>query len=132
LALGGAWLVARPLDALALGEEGASHLGVGVERLKLGAIGLASLLTALAVSISGLVGFVGLVVPHAVRLLVGPGHRLLVPASALAGGAFLALVDLLARTLMAPAEIPVGLLTALLGAPFFLFLLRRRGRGYAL
>jgi iron complex transport system permease protein len=131
LALLGAWATARLLDALALGEEGAAHLGVPVERAKLLAIAAAALLTALAVSISGLVGFVGLVVPHCIRLLVGPGHRLLVPACALGGGAFLVLVDLLARTLLAPAEAPVGLLTALLGAPFFLWLLRRSRGGYA-
>ena len=131
LAVLGAWALSRPLDALALGEEGAAHIGIGVERVKLLAIGAAALLTALAVSISGLVGFVGLLVPHAVRLLVGPGHRLLVPACALAGGAFLVLMDLLARTMLAPAEAPVGLLTALLGAPFFLWLLRRSRGSYA-
>lgn len=124
--------LARPLDALALGEEGASYLGIPVERAKLGAIAVASLLTALAVATSGLIGFVGLLVPHAVRLVVGPRHRLLVPASALSGGAFLVLMDLLARTVLAPGELPVGVLTALLGAPFFLWLLRRGRGGYAL
>jgi iron complex transport system permease protein len=129
--LGAAWTLARPLDALVLGEHGAAHLGVSVERAKLLAIVTASFLTALSVSISGLVGFVGLIVPHAVRLVAGPRHRLLIPASALAGGAFLVLVDLLGRTIVAPNEVPPGLLTALLGAPFFLYLLRRGGREYA-
>ncbi|MDP9382337.1 MAG: iron ABC transporter permease [Chloroflexota bacterium] len=132
LALLAAWAMARPLDALALGEEGAAHLGIPVEHAKLLAIAVAALLTALAVSISGLVGFVGLVVPHSVRLLVGPSHRLLVPSCALAGGAFLVLIDLLGRTILAPGEVPVGLLTALLGAPFFLWLLRRSRGGYVL
>lgn len=132
LSLGAAWALSRPLDALALGEDGAGSLGVPVERVKLLAIAVASLLTALAVSASGLVGFVGLVVPHVVRLLAGPGHRLLVPACALGGGACLVLMDLLARSLIAPNEAPVGLLTALVGGPFFLYLLRRRGAGYGL
>jgi len=123
-----AWALARPLDALALGEAEASGLGVPVERAKLAVIVVAALLTGLAVSISGLVGFVGLVVPHAVRLVIGPAHRKLLPASALGGGAFLVLVDLLGRTVIAPNEIPVGLTTALLGGPFFLVLLRRRRR----
>lgn len=128
LALLAGWMLARPLDALALGEDSAGYLGVGVERAKLLAIVTASLLTAVSVSISGLVGFVGLIVPHSARILVGPRHRLLLPTCALAGGTFLVLVDLASRVLLAPAEVPVGLLTALLGAPFFLWLLRR-GRG---
>lgn len=128
----GAWMLARPLDALSLGEHGAAHLGVPVERAKLLAIVAASFLIALSVSISGLVGFVGLIVPHGVRLVAGPAHRMLIPASALAGGAFLVLIDLAGRLIIAPAEMPAGLLTALLGAPFFLYLLRRRGRDYAL
>lgn len=132
LGLIAAWTTARQLDAFALGEEGAAHLGISVEKSKLLAIAAASFLTAMSVSISGLIGFVGLVVPHAVRLAVGPGHRLLIPASALAGGAFLTLIDLLGRTIAAPNEVPAGLLTALIGAPFFLFLLRRRGRDYSL
>jgi len=89
------------------------------------------MLTAAAVSISGLVGFVGLVVPHAVRLSLGPDHRLLLPASALVGGAFVVMADLLARTVLAPIEIPVGVITAIIGAPFFIYLLRRTRREYA-
>ena len=119
------------LNAFSLGEEGAAYLGINVERDKLLVLGLGSLLTAAAVSISGLVGFVGLVVPHAVRLVFGPDHRFLLPAAALCGGAFLVLADLLARTLLAPTEIPLGILTAIIGAPFFIYLLRRTRREYA-
>ncbi len=118
------------LDAFALGEEGAAHLGLHVEWYKLFFIALASLITAAAVSISGLIGFVGLVIPHMVRLLLGPRHRLLLPASALAGAIFLILADLLARVIIAPAVLPVGIFTALVGAPFFLFLLRHNKRAY--
>lgn len=119
------------LNAFSLGEEGAAYLGVDVERDKLTILGLGSLLTGGAVSLSGLVGFVGLVVPHAVRLVLGPDHRLLLPAAALSGGAFLVIADLLARTVLSPTEIPVGILTALIGAPFFIYLLRRTRREYA-
>ena len=125
-----AWLLSGVLDAFGLGEEGAAHLGLHVERYKLIVIVVGSLLTAAAVSISGLIGFVGLIVPHAVRLLLGPRHRLLIPASALAGAIFLILADLLARTVIAPSTLPVGVFTALVGAPFFLFLLRNNKRAY--
>lgn len=120
------------LNAFSLGEEGAAYLGIEVERDKILILSLGSLLTATAVSISGLVGFVGLVMPHAMRLSLGPDHRLLVPASALAGAIFLVITDLLARTILAPGEIPVGIITALIGAPFFLYLLRHSRREYAL
>ena len=119
------------LNAFSLGEEGAAYLGIDVERDKILILALGSMRTAAAVSISGLVGFVGLVVPHAVRLSFGPDHRLLLPASALAGGAFVVIADLLARTLLSPVEIPVGVITAIIGAPFFLYLLRRSRREYA-
>jgi iron complex transport system permease protein len=122
---------ASHLNALSLGEEGAAYVGVEVERDKMIILGLGSLLTAAAVSISGLIGFVGLVVPHAMRLSFGPDHRFLLPAAALAGGAFVIVADLLARTIMAPAEIPVGVITAIVGAPFFLYLLRRTRKEYA-
>lgn len=122
--------LARGLDSLTLGEESASHLGLHVERYKLLVVVIASCLTAAAVSISGLVGFVGLVTPHVMRLLLGPNHRSLLPASALGGAIFLTLADLLARTVVAPAVLPVGVFTALVGAPFFLFLLRRSKREY--
>lgn len=121
-------LFTADLNALLLGEEAAAHLGVEVERRKFLLLALGSLLTAAAVSISGLIGFVGLVIPHVARLLLGPDHRTLLPASALIGALFLVLADLLARTLLAPQEIPVGILTALSGAPFFIYLLRRSTR----
>jgi iron complex transport system permease protein len=124
-------LFAFHLNAFSLGEEGAAYVGVEVERDKLAILSLGAVLTAAAVSISGLIGFVGLVVPHAVRLVLGPEHRLLLPASALAGGAFLVIADLLARTLPSSGEMPVGIITALIGAPFFVYLLRRTRREYA-
>ncbi len=127
----GARFFAFHLNAFSLGEEGAAYLGINVERDKILILALGSMLTAAAVSISGLVGFVGLVVPHAVRLSLGPDHRLLLPASALAGGIFVVMADLLARTLLAPVEIPVGVVTAIIGAPFFIYLLRRTRREYA-
>jgi iron complex transport system permease protein len=125
-----AWLLAGVLDAFGLGEDGAAHLGLHVERYKMLIIVVGSLLTAAAVSISGLIGFVGLVVPHTMRLLLGPRHRLLIPASALAGAIFLILADLLARVVLAPTILPVGVFTALVGAPFFLLLLRNSKRTY--
>ena len=127
----GTRLFAHVLDAFSVGEEGAAYLGVQVERDKLLIIALGALLTGAAVSLSGLVGFVGLMVPHAVRMVLGPGHRTLLPASALAGASFLVSADLLARTVLVPTEVPVGVITALLGAPFFLYLLRRGMRQYA-
>ena len=119
------------LNAFSLGEEGAAYVGVEVERDKLLILALGALLTAAAVSISGLVGFVGLVVPHAVRLSFGPDHRFLLPASALAGGIFLVIADLLARTVLSPEELPLGVITAIIGAPFFIYLLRRTRKEYA-
>lgn len=132
LALAAGWTLSRGLDALGLGEEAAQQLGVAVEREKRLVILLGSLLTATAVAVGGLIGFVGLVAPHIVRLVVGPGHRLLLPAAALFGAAFLVLADLLARALLPPTEIPVGILTAFVGGPFFLWLLRRERREYRL
>lgn len=126
----GALYFARALDAFALGEGMAAHLGVRVERAKLSIVAVASLLVAAAVSISGLVSFVGLVSPHFARLLLGPRNRLLVPATALLGALFVVLADLLARTLAAPAELPLDVITALVGAPFFLSLLRYAGQRY--
>nr|WP_231134167.1 iron ABC transporter permease [Motilibacter deserti] len=116
---------ARRLDLLALGDHPARHLGVDVERLRLVLIVVVALLTSAAVAVAGIISFVGLVVPHAVRMVAGPGHRLLVPASALAGAAVLIAGDLAARTIAAPAEVPLGSLTALVGGPFFFWLLHR-------
>lgn len=121
-------LHARILNVLQLDEEEAAQLGVPVERVKLVLIVAASLATAAAVSISGLIGFVGLIVPHIARLLWGPDHRVLLPMAMVLGATFLVLADLLARTLIAPAEMPVGIITALCGGPFFLYLVRRRQR----
>ncbi len=117
---------ARDLNLMALGEEPAAHLGLDVERSRRTFLLVASLMTGATVATSGLIGFVGLIVPHAVRMLVGPDHRRLVPATALAGATFLILADCLARTLLAPIEIPIGVVTALAGGPLFLMLLRRR------
>jgi iron complex transport system permease protein len=119
-------LYRRVLDVLAVGDLEAGSLGVDPARVRLVVVLAATLGTAAVVSVSGLIGFVGIVVPHTVRLLVGPSHRLLVPASLLLGAAFLVLADVVARTLVAPAELPIGVVTALLGAPFFVVLLRTR------
>ncbi|MBC7263328.1 MAG: iron chelate uptake ABC transporter family permease subunit [Chloroflexi bacterium] len=125
-----AYGMARDLNAFLLGEEQAAYLGVRVEQRKLALLMVGSLLTGAAVSVSGLVGFVGLVVPHAARLILGPDHRLLLPASALLGGSFLVLADLIARMLLSPTELPVGVVTAMMGAPFFIYLLRRSKKEY--
>ncbi|MGE9010109.1 FecCD family ABC transporter permease [Leptospira interrogans] len=120
--------IGRGLDVLVLGEAEAFHSGVDVERLKRISIVLVSAMTGVAVSICGVVGFVGIVVPHLLRLLIGPAHRLLLPASVLLGAILLVGADTLARTIVAPAEMPIGILTAAVGAPFFLaMLLRQRG-----
>ena len=116
---------ARALNALLLGESEARHLGFAVERLKRELVFCTALGVGAAVAAAGMIGFIGLVVPHLMRLLVGPDHRLLLPASALAGASLLLLADLLARLLLAPAELPIGIVTALLGAPFFIYLLLR-------
>jgi len=116
---------ARALDLLSLGERPARHLGVDVERLRRTMLAVIAVLTAAAVAVSGIILFVGLVVPHLVRMVAGPGHRLLLPASALAGAGVLVVADLLARTVAAPAEVPLGVLTALVGSPFFFWQLRR-------
>lgn len=118
--------VGRQLDLLVLGEAEAFHSGVDVERLKMLSILLVSLMTGVAVSVCGVIGFVGIVVPHLLRLLIGPSHRLLLPASALLGAVMLVAADTLARTMVAPAEMPIGILTAAIGAPFFLGLLLRQ------
>lgn len=121
---------AHLLDALALGEREAGHVGVDVERLKIRLVTQVALAVGAGVAISGIVGFVGLLAPHIVRMMLGPAHRTLLPAAALFGGAFLVLADALARTLVSPAELPIGVLTALVGGPFFLWLLvGRAARG---
>jgi iron complex transport system permease protein len=120
-----AMFAVRDLNAMALGEERAGQLGVEVERFKRRTLATGALLAAAAVSVAGVIGFVGLMTPHILRLVLGADHRRLLPAAVLGGAAFMVLADLAARTLLAPEEIPVGALTALLGGPFFLYLLRR-------
>ena len=112
----------------------ARHLGVNVERLRLVSIVLVALLTGVAVAFTGIIAFVGLVVPHIIRMIIGPAHRGLIVASAVGGGALLVLADLLTRTMVAGAELPIGMLTSLIGGPFFFYLLwrqRRRSGGWA-
>lgn len=123
------WALARQLDLLSTGEEAAAALGVPVERLKRQLIAVAALATGVMVASSGVIGFVGLIVPHAVRLTAGATHRRLVPLAFVGGALFLLLADLAARTVLPAQEVPVGVLTALCGVPFFLVLLRRFGRG---
>lgn len=119
---------AHALNALLLGENEAAHLGVDVEALKRRVMLLIVVAVGVCVALAGVIGFIGLIVPHLLRLMLGPDHRLLLPASALGGAALLAFADLASRSWMAPAELPVGILTALIGGPFFLaLLLRRRG-----
>lgn len=126
------WLLSRDLNTMMVGEEHALHLGLNVNGVRLVILLAASLVTAAAVSVSGIIGFVGLVVPHVVRLLVGPDHRILIPASMLGGAIFMVWMDTLARTVILPAELPVGIITALLGAPFFIYLIisRRKKMGW--
>lgn len=126
--LGAAFALARPLDLMSVGEETAAYLGVRVETVKQAGYVAASLAVAASVAAAGVIGFVGLLVPHAVRLLWGGGHRVLLPASFLAGGAFLVLADTAARTVAAPQELPTGVVTALVGVPLFAVLLVRNAR----
>ncbi len=117
--------LARPLNLMAIGEETANYLGADVEGVKRTALVIAALVTAAGVAVAGVIGFVGLVVPHAIRLLIGSDHRALLPLSFLGGAAFLTLADLFARLALAPTEIPIGVITAFVGVPIFLVLLRR-------
>jgi len=117
--------LARPLNLMAIGEETAHYLGADVEGVKRTALVIAALITAAGVAVAGVIGFVGLVVPHAIRLLIGSDHRALLPLSFLGGAAFLTLADLIARLALAPTEIPIGVITAFVGVPIFLVLLRR-------
>jgi len=128
LALGVLVTLGRPLDVLQFGEEQATQLGLDVGRLKMVVVVTASLAAATAVSFSGIIAFVGLVVPHLTRLLWGPSYRRLLPLAALGGASFLLLADILARSLLSPRELPVGVVTSVIGAPFFLYLLARAKR----
>jgi iron complex transport system permease protein len=128
LAVATLWAVRRLLDVIAVGDVEARSLGLHVGRLRAVVIVAASLATAAAVAVGGLIGFVGIIVPHTVRLIFGGSYRAVLPLSVLFGASFLILVDLLARTLVAPGEIPIGVITAFVGAPFFVAVLRRSGR----
>ncbi len=116
----------RLLDVLRVGETEAGTLGVNVARLRLIVVVAATLGAAAAVSVSGLIGFVGIIVPHAVRLMAGPSYRVVLPVSMIGGAAFLVLADIAARSVQADTEVPIGVITAVVGAPFFLFVLRSR------
>ncbi|NLA57816.1 MAG: iron chelate uptake ABC transporter family permease subunit [Firmicutes bacterium] len=128
LAVGGLVVLfySRELNILLVGEETAQNLGVNVERVKAILLIAGSLMAAAAVSVSGVIGFVGLIIPHSVRIITGPDHRILLPAAGLVGAIFLVIADTVARTILAPAELPVGVITAIAGAPFFIYLLRRQ------
>lgn len=128
--IGAGWLImqGRRFNLLSLGEEGAAQLGVDVELLRRGTFLASSLLVGAIVSVSGMIGFVGLIVPHVLRLLFGADHRLLLPASFWGGAIFLVWADTVARTIVSPTELPVGVVTAMCGGPFFLYLLRKEGK----
>jgi iron complex transport system permease protein len=123
--------LARGLDALSLGEAEAFHLGVPVQRLKVAIVVLTALAVGAGVAAAGLIGFIGIVVPHMLRLIIGPGHRALLPLAALGGATLLVAADTIARLVVAPAELPIGIVTAAIGAPFFLWLLLRGDRSFA-
>jgi iron complex transport system permease protein len=127
-----AYFFVRDLNLLALGDDTAQHLGVNVDKVKKWLLVLSSLITAAAVSISGIIGFIGLMIPHMTRLVIGPDHRILLPTSTIIGAIFLVICDAVARVIIAPAELPVGVITALSGGPFFIYLLRKKKGGYAL
>ena len=118
----------RDLNIILLGEESAQNLGINVEKIKIIILVICSFIISIAVSVSGIIGFVGLIVPHIVRLIVGPDHRILIPTSMLIGGIFMVFADTLARTIVSPTEIPVGIITALFGGPFFIYLLKKSKR----
>ena len=125
--LGVVWWSGRPLDALSVGDDAARSLGIDPDRQRIRLLLVSSLVVAVLVSVAGPIGFVGLVVPHVARMIFGAEHRRLLPAAALVGAVYLTLVDVLCRTLFAPSEIPIGVVTAMLGTPYFIWLIRRRG-----
>lgn len=126
------FLFVRDLNIFSLGEETAQHLGVDVEKVKKVLLILASLVTASAVSISGLIGFIGLIIPHMIRIVIGPDHRILLPTSIIFGATFLVICDAVARVIVQPVELPVGVITALSGGPFFIYLLHKKKEAYSL
>lgn len=117
---------ARDLNIMLTGEESAKSLGINVEKTKMYILVLGTFMVSMVVSVSGIIGFVGLIIPHIVRIIIGPDHRILLPASALVGGIFMIFADTIARTIISPVEIPVGIITALFGGPFFLYLLKKK------
>lgn len=121
------WLCSRPLDALSGGDELAASLGLSLRKTRLLIVGAASFIVAASVAVSGIIGFIGLIAPHMARWLVGAGHKRLIPVSALLGAILLVVADVVARVVLAPMEVPVGIITSALGGPFFLYLLKRRG-----
>ncbi|MDR3744776.1 MAG: iron ABC transporter permease [Acidobacteriaceae bacterium] len=125
----GSFPLARHLNTLALGEEYATNLGLSVQQIRIAVIVIGSILTAAAVALGGLISFAGLIVPHILRMILGPDHHRLLPSTALAGALFLLIADTIARTIIAPSELPVGVLTAFIGGPFFLYLLRKTKQG---
>lgn len=125
------YLYSRDLNIFALGENQAQHLGVETEKVKRILLVSGALMTAAAVSISGLIGFVGLIIPHLTRVLIGPDHRILLPTAAIVGASFLMICDAVSRVVMGSGEAPVGVITAISGAPFFIYLLRRKRKGYS-
>lgn len=118
----------RELNAISLGEEEALHLGIDIERVKRALFLIASLITGAIVSVTGMIGFIGLIVPHFMRLIVGPNHKMLIPSSFLAGGIFLVICDAISRIILSPSEVPIGVITAVLGGPFFISLLRKKSK----
>ncbi len=119
-------MLSRDLNAIMVGEEQAGNLGINVNQVRMVLLLAASLVTAIAVSVAGTIGFVGLIIPHVLRILVGPDHRVLLPASIIGGALFMVATDTLARTIISPAELPVGIITSIMGAPFFIYLLMSR------
>jgi iron complex transport system permease protein len=127
-----AYFFTRDLNMLAMGDDTAQHLGVNTERVRQALLAIASLITAAVVSISGVIGFVGLIIPHMTRLIIGPDHRILLPASTIVGAIFLVVCDAVARVATGASELPVGVITAVSGTPFFIYLLRRKKTSYSL
>lgn len=124
------YMFSRELNAMSLGEEEAKHLGIDTEKVKIILLLTATFVTSLTVSVCGIIGFSGLMMPHIARRIVGPDHRLLLPASVLLGAAFLLLCDIFSKTLMAPGEIPIGVITSFIGVPFFIYILKKSGKVY--
>ena len=124
------YLFSRELNAISLGEEEARHLGIDIEKVKIILLLTATFITSLTVSICGIIGFAGLMMPHIARRLMGPDHGMLLPASVLMGSAFLLLCDIFSKTMIAPREIPIGVITSFIGVPFFIYVLKKSGKVY--